>query len=156
MWRETVDTLTGKCFRFGCVLCRGHTFDCKAASYEPRIAILGIWGDTWLTRGKYGIYVAAYVVVTGPLRGLRDAFWKVPREISKCDHVVHCHGKSALSTVVSPTSLAVTRIPSLVLRNMWHYGAENFDFLNMSYVAHTRRLYAKVWQHWHKNLTVVT
>ena len=29
-----------------------------AASYEPRIAILGIWGDTWLTRGKYGIYVA--------------------------------------------------------------------------------------------------
>ena len=47
----------------------------KAASYEPRIAILGIWGDTWLTRGKYGIYV----VVTGPLRGLRDAFWKVER-----------------------------------------------------------------------------
>ena len=42
----------------------------KAASYEPRIAILGIWGDTWLTLGKYGIYV----VVTGPLRGLRDAF----------------------------------------------------------------------------------
>ena len=30
----------------------------KAASYEPRIAILGIWGDTWLTRGKHGIYVA--------------------------------------------------------------------------------------------------
>ena len=30
----------------------------KAASYEPLIAILGIWGDTWLTRGKYGIYVA--------------------------------------------------------------------------------------------------
>ena len=30
----------------------------KAASYEPHIAILGIWGDTWLTRGKYGIYVA--------------------------------------------------------------------------------------------------
>ena len=30
----------------------------EAASYEPRKAILGIWGDTWLTRGKYGIYVA--------------------------------------------------------------------------------------------------
>ena len=30
----------------------------KAASYEPRIANLGIWGDTWLTRGKYGICVA--------------------------------------------------------------------------------------------------
>ena len=47
----------------------------KVASYEQRIAILGIWGDTWLTRGKYGMYV----VVTGPLRGLRDAFWKVER-----------------------------------------------------------------------------
>ena len=30
----------------------------KAASYEPRIAILGIWGNSWLTRGKHGIYVA--------------------------------------------------------------------------------------------------
>ena len=30
----------------------------KATSYEPRIAILGIWSDTWLTRGNYGIYVA--------------------------------------------------------------------------------------------------
>ena len=30
----------------------------KAASYEPRIAILGILGDTWLTLGKYGMYVA--------------------------------------------------------------------------------------------------
>ena len=33
----------------------------KDASYEPRITILGIWGDTWqswLTCGKYGIYVA--------------------------------------------------------------------------------------------------
>ena len=30
----------------------------KSASYEPRIAIFGIWGDTWLTRDKYGIYVA--------------------------------------------------------------------------------------------------
>ena len=45
----------------------------KAALYEPRIAILGIWGDTWLTRGKYGIYVE----ITGPLRGLRDAFCHV-------------------------------------------------------------------------------
>ena len=40
----------------------------KAASYEPRIAILGIWGDSWLTRGKYGIYVAvrgSYEALTG-------------------------------------------------------------------------------------------
>ena len=40
----------------------------KAASYEPRIAILGIWGDTWLTRGNYGIYVAvrgSYGALTG-------------------------------------------------------------------------------------------
>ena len=74
----------------------------RAASYEPRIAILGIWGDTWLTRGKYGIYM--YVGVTGPLRGLRDAFWKF------------CHVKSACVSNVT-----VTRIPSLVLRNTWHY-----------------------------------
>ena len=40
----------------------------KAASYEPRITILGIWGDTWLTRGKHGIYVAvrsSYGALTG-------------------------------------------------------------------------------------------
>ena len=55
----------------------------KAASYEPRLAILGIWGDTWLTRGIYGIYVAVRGSY-GPLRGLRDAL-----------HV--------RSTVVSPT-----------------------------------------------------
>ena len=43
----------------------------KAASYEPRIAILGNWGDTWLTRGKYGIYVAvrgSYGVYVTPSR----------------------------------------------------------------------------------------
>ena len=38
----------------------------KAASHEPRIAILGIWGDTWLTRGKYGIYVAVRGSYGGP------------------------------------------------------------------------------------------
>ena len=40
----------------------------KAASYEPRIAIFGIWGDTWLTRGKCGIYVVvcgSYGALTG-------------------------------------------------------------------------------------------
>ena len=40
----------------------------KPPRYEPRIAILGIWGDTWLTRGKYGIYVAvrgSYGALTG-------------------------------------------------------------------------------------------
>ena len=38
------------------------------------VAILGIWGDTWLTRGKYDITCTwQYVVVTGPLMGLRDA-----------------------------------------------------------------------------------
>ena len=55
---------------------------CKAASYEPRIAILGIWGDTWLTRGKYGIYVA----VCGSYGALTGATWRLleilPRKIS--------------------------------------------------------------------------
>ena len=59
----------------------------KATSYEPRIAILGIWGDTWLIRGKYGIYMAGRGSY-GALTGLRDAF---------------CHVKSALSTAMSPS-----------------------------------------------------
>ena len=47
--------------------------------HEPRMAILGIWGDTWLTRGKYGIYVAvrgSYGTLTGSTRRL------LPRKIS--------------------------------------------------------------------------
>ena len=42
----------------------------KVASYEPRIAIVGIWDDTWRTRGKYGIYVAvrcSYGALTGSM-----------------------------------------------------------------------------------------
>ena len=42
----------------------------KAALYEPRIAIFGIWGDTVLTRGKCGIYVAvrgSYGALTGSM-----------------------------------------------------------------------------------------
>ena len=64
----------------------------KAASYEPRIAILGIWGDAWLTRGKYGIYVA----VRGSYGALTGSTWRLleilPRNV-----------KSSLSTVMSPT-----------------------------------------------------
>ena len=56
------------------------------------ITILGIWGATWLTRGKYGIYV----VLTGPLRKISPIYCRV-------------------------SYVAVTRIPSLVLRDTWHY-----------------------------------
>ena len=66
----------------------------KATLYEPRMAILGIWGDTWLTRGKHSIYVA--------VRG-SDAF---------------CHVKSALSTVLTCLLRGGNyRIPPIVLRN---------------------------------------
>ena len=76
----------------------------NAASYEPRIAILGIWGDTWQTRGKYGIYVA----VSGSYGALTGSTWRLlPRKISP----INCR----ISYV------AVTRIPSLVLRNTLHY-----------------------------------
>ena len=94
----------------------------KAASYEPRIAMLGIWGDTWLTRGKCGIYV----VVTGALRGLRDAFY---------------HVKSALSTVLSCLLRGGTRIPSLVLRNTWHFVIIRYSYgdLRGSYEAALRK-----------------
>ena len=79
----------------------------KAASYEPRIAILGIWGDTWLARGKYGIYVAvrgSYGALTGSTRRLLEI---LPRKISTFNSRV--------------SYVTVTRIPSLVLRNTWHY-----------------------------------
>ena len=72
-----------------------------------------------------------YVVVTGPLRGLCDVF---------------CHVKSALSTVVSPTYVAVTRIPSLALRNTWHYVIIRYSYgelpkfvLRCSYEAALRK-----------------
>ena len=84
---------------------------CKAASYEPRIAILGIWGDTWLTRGKYGIYVAirgSYGGLTGVYVERNFKMFKIlPRKISP----FYCR----------VSYVAVTRIPSLVLRNTWHY-----------------------------------
>ena len=76
----------------------------KAASCEPRIAILGIWGDTWLTRGKYGIYVAVRGTY-GAFTGLRLTL--LPHKISP----FYCR----------VSYVAVTRIPSLVLCNTWHY-----------------------------------
>ena len=103
----------------------------KAASYEPRIAIFGIWVDTWLSRGKYGIYVAvrgSYGALNG---GLHDAFWKVlPRKISP----IYCR----------VSYVAVTRILSLVLSNTWHYviiRRRKFWFLNLrcSYEAALRK-----------------
>ena len=46
----------------------------KAASYEPCIAILGIWGDTWLTSWqKYGIYMA----VRGSYGALTGSTWRL-------------------------------------------------------------------------------
>ena len=75
----------------------------KAASYEPLIAILGIWGDTWLTRGKYGIYAA----VRGSYGALTGSMWHLPCKISP----IYCR----------VSYVAVARIPSLVLRNTWHY-----------------------------------
>ena len=67
-----------------------------------------------------------YVVVMGPLQGLRDAI---------------CHVKSAPSTAV-----AVTRIPSVVLRNTWHYVIIRYSYgelpkfvLRCSYEAALRK-----------------
>ena len=127
----------------------------KAASYEPRIAILGIWGHTWLTRGKCGICVA----VRGSYGALTGSTWRLlPRKISP----IYCR----ISYV------AVTRIPSLVLRNTWHYVIIHYSYgelpkfvLRCSYEAalrkgvttalrcsyDPRRIYAKVWPR-HKTL----
>ena len=82
----------------------------KAASYEPRIVILGIWGDTWLTRGKYGIYVA----VRGGYGGLTGSTWRLLEILPRKICTFYCrHGRVSY--------VAVTRIPSLVLRSTWHY-----------------------------------
>ena len=101
----------------------------KAASYEPRIAILGIWGDTWITRGKYGIYVA----VRGSYGALTGSTWRLlPRKISP----IYCR----VSYVV------VTRIPSLVLRDTLHYMIIRYSYgelpkadLRCSYEAALRK-----------------
>ena len=78
----------------------------KAASYEPRITILGNWGDTWLTRGKYGIYVA----VRGSYGALTGSTWRIleilPRKIS---------------TFYLSCLLRDGNEDTLVLRNTWHY-----------------------------------
>ena len=106
----------------------------KAASYEPRTSILGIWGDTWLTRGKYGIYVA----VRGSCGAHTGSAWRLlPRKLSP----IYC----------CVSYVAVTRILSLVLRNTWHYVIIRYSYgefpkfvLRCSYEA-ALRCYAKVW-----------
>ena len=45
----------------------------KAVLYEPRIEIGGIWGDMWLTRGKYGIYVT----VRGSYGAFTGSTWRL-------------------------------------------------------------------------------
>ena len=57
----------------------GHTFCVKPPRMTPRIAILGIWGDTWLTRGKYGIYLA----IRGSYGALMGSTWRL-LEILPC------------------------------------------------------------------------
>ena len=97
----------------------------KASSYEPRIAIVGIWGDTWLTRGKYGIDVA--------VRGSYGVYVTLlPRKIS------HIYRRVSY--------VAVTRIPSLVLSNTLHYVMIRYSYgelpkfvLRCSYEAALRK-----------------
>ena len=79
----------------------------KAASYEPRIAVLGIWGDTWLTCGKYGIYVA----VRGSYGALSGSTWRILEILARKISTFYCR----------VSYVTVTRIPSLALRNTWHY-----------------------------------
>ena len=87
----------------------------KAASYEPRIANLWIWGDTfsnsWQIRHLQG---GSYGALMGSKVG--TSCWKVERNFKMFTQF--CHVKSALCRV---SYVAVTRIPSLVLRNTWHY-----------------------------------
>ena len=94
----------------------------KPPRMSQNIVTLGIWGDTWLTRGKYGIYVA----VTGSMWCL------LPHKISP----IYC----------CVSYVAVTRIPSLVLHNTWHYVIIRYSYgelpkfvLRCSYEAALRK-----------------
>ena len=101
------------------------------------IAILGIWViRAWLTRGKYGICVA----VRGSYGGLTGSTWRpleiLPRKIS----TFYCR----------VSYVTVTRIPSLVLRNTWHYVIiRRRKFLFPKFVLRCSLrggfIYAKVW-----------
>ena len=62
----------------------------KAASHEPRISILGIWGDTWLTRGKYGIYVA----VRGSYGVYEDTLVSAAKYVALRDNTLQLRGTS--------------------------------------------------------------
>ena len=99
-----------------------------------------IWqlrGSTWEIRDPYG---STWRLLES---GEKFQMFKIlPRKISP----IYCH----------VSYVAVTRIPSIVLRNTWHYviiRRQNFLFLNLSCVAHMRRLYAKVWPR-HKDKTI--
>ena len=84
----------------------------KSASYEPRIAILGFWGDTWLTRGKYGIYVA--------VRGSCGALTMV---VNNWLYLLP-HNYQPYSTAVFPSkdpNRCHITTSTIVLPNTWYY-----------------------------------
>ena len=117
--------------QYNCLMPWSHLCVLKAASYEPLIAILGIWGDTWLTRGKYGIYLAVRGSY-GALTGSTCTWHLLPRKISP----IYCR----------VSYVAVTKIPSLVLRNTWHYVIIRYSYgelpkfvLSCSYEAALRK-----------------
>ena len=97
----------------------------KAASYEPRIAMLGIWGDTWLTRGKYGIYVA--------VRGSYGVYM-MPSTTYNQPYLLSC------------LLCGGNEDTSLVLHNTWHYVIIHYGYgelpkfiLRCSYEAALRK-----------------
>ena len=98
----------------------------KAASNEPRKAILGIWGDTVSNSWQIRYLRGSYGALTG-------STWRLlPRKISP----IYCR----------VSYVAVTRIPSLVLRNTWHYVIIRYSYgelpkivLRCSYEAALRK-----------------
>ena len=70
---------TGKIFSGSTHNLSGRKSNSSTGNNEPRIAIWGIWGDTWLNRGKYGIYVAVRGSWRGPLRGVSHVSPQIPK-----------------------------------------------------------------------------
>ena len=88
----------------------------KAASYEQRI----YFRDLGVIRGLLVANTAStwqYVVFTGPLRGLRDAFWKVERHFKLFKILQRKNQPSLLSCLLRGGNEDTL----VVLRNAWHY-----------------------------------
>ena len=104
---------------FHWIIPRSHLMPWSHLCVKPprmsHVAILGFWGDTWLTRGKYGIYMA----VRGSHGALTGSTWRLLETGEKFQNMFKILPRKISHFYRRVSDVAVTRIPSLVLRNTW-------------------------------------